>query len=394
MALNSTGTVTNIGMQEFNRVYMSSTRRLMLCGAKVSNTDSAGGALTDLEGLQGLTALQGISRPSGDRYFPLEDIASVGYEDDNFVMTVSIKIDKNLIADDTFTRFHEIGIYAQICQNNPVEYANGTTYRFGDVVRRSDGELFRSRVPDNHGISLSNPEAWLKLSYGKDTLTSQRWYPVPGSEGDPFLFYVVSKHEFPLCVGDAVAIVYKLNIAMRRDKNAAEVVYVPPEDVHGFHEVTLAYLENISQAMRLARNEQRIGHVAMKSLGPYVGGRVYQKDSVVSNGNKLWKALEDLDPLRAAKFPNVSEKNTLLAQDDGYTWLWLSNKIINLIDDYDSAKTYANADVVVHNKRVWYMVNFNVCAGKEPGVDMGYGTWGGVSGQKYYWKEIGTERYT
>jgi len=381
--MDKPGFITVKGSREFNRAYLRPTVRFMLCGAKLSNVDGYPDASDAPDSLRNLERLQGREEPSDGSMIPINNVSGTSYGDGNFAARVSILIDRNSVKDDSFERFHEIGIYAQICQNNPPEYDSGRQYRFGDVVvNPADGGLFRSLKPAN-GAALAAGEAWLRLPRpaAEQTLTHQRWYPIPGEEGDPFLFYVVSKRAHPICLDNQTAIKYTLDIELREEQ--ADAIYLPPEDAHGFPEVQLAYLENISQAMRAARNEQRIAEVAVKSLqGEFVADKAYSRGDVVKKDGRLWIMVNStnwsgnqlLKSLKRFPDPNNAQVEWVGTSNPTavISWVHLSREIINLIDTWDGTldgKLYPGGRIVVWRGRLFYRCKTSTASNPEPGTN-------------------------
>jgi len=381
------GTITDIGAWYFNQYYLNSTYRIMFCGVKVSSIPEPAPNSSDtkntVDGLKELNALQGQVYPN-NTYIPIASVSSQSNkDDDDQIVQITVGLNRPIADMDADVKIHEIGVYAQLCQNDPPTYSKTLTYRAGDIVRSAQtGDLYKS-LHDGNTAELADAESWMLLPtpLAQYILPNQRWYPILGEGGNPFLFYVMAKHKHPLCLSDNFTIRYSLNLKLL-DNKQYEQLYISPEDMHGFPEVQLAYLENISQAMRAARNEQRIAEVAIRSLqGDFVPDMPYNQGDVVRKDGKLWILVNSQNWSgmqllhRLKEFPSPT---TLVSVGWGgqyndiamIGWIWLSPAIINLIDTWDrtaNGNSYVKGHIVVWKRRLFYRRRAPYENNPEPG---------------------------
>lgn len=352
------GTITTIGAQKFNEHYMSETRRIMFCGARVSQSPSPFADPVGVDNLKARDSLIPEIRPAEG--LPFIRVANLSAQDDGEypIAQLTVLLSRSVAGLEDVEKIHEIGIYAQVCQNEPPTYFVMGRYRAGDIVRdEASGNIYRSKKYGNQGQPLTNTDWWEQLPrpFAEQTLTNQRWYPVPTTEGDPFLFYVIMKHEHPLCLTYNLTLRYSLNIQLLGDEQLKQV-YLSPEEMHGFPEVQLAYLENISQAMRGTRDQQRINAVAIRSLGQARKGMLIYKDDVISANDTLWKCYWQPTDSSYPGHITIGDLQNFIESHltkNNKQFLELTPDLINMKENWDFDKTYNKYDTAVHTSSVW-----------------------------------------
>jgi hypothetical protein len=315
------------------------------------------------------------------RFLPLVNITSEKHgEADRTYITMSVLLSKDRAMMDQDDKFNEIGIYAQVMWNPAPSWSpdvwQAGSFRLNDIVEHN-GEHWVSLAQNNteepRRRREDDPSDWLPSWSPREYITNTIitagtvWVPPPGDVGNPFLVYYVAKYKYPICLEFGSTIRYTLAIELQGvDSLGSESVLIPQEDTIAFPEIQLAYLENISQALRAARNEQRIGEVAINSLGPWREGVAYRTNDVVTFNGKLYSWQFSV--------PSIGPQTGAVRKPPEPYWVELTPDIINRRDNWIRGQSYRSLQVVVWKRQVW-RAPLGSATITEPGSPEGQSFW-------------------
>lgn len=385
------GVITTEGSRKLTEFALSQTKRLGIWGAKIAYLNNPYLQLTSDRRAMDITTEQYESRISGSQstqFIPVtSSVQTFPEAGDRVTLQLSVMLNNNnsFLPSAVNDKFNEVAFYGRVMLNSPPEWDATLKYRKGDIVQRPGAiyPVYRSLVDNNIGSNPSGSSAWMPLPYPASTLIEGvRWFPDPKEE--PFLLYIVTKYDYPPCLSPAFTIRYAVNIEIAPSESA-KAIFILPEDADHTSEIQLAYLDNMSQSLRAARDYQRISEVAINSMrGEWVSTVIYEWGDVVTFTDeratkRMW--LQNYQIKDADRTTNLS--NLIIAlqnfkrgfwyppsspiASNNIPWVWLSPDIINKRDNWRPAAVYAKNQIVVWGGKFYYRSGASQVNTKEPG---------------------------